>query len=357
MAIVSRGFEGRRRAGRGAGLLPPGQYDVGEVFPVLSAGPTPRTALVDWDFRVVGEVEETRRWTWEEFQALPREEVTADIHCVTKWSKFDTVWEGVSVDTLLDGVDTAAEYVVAFCDGGYTTNLPLEDVTGGKAWVAHRLPQAHQVHPRGPRRAFLIRSAGVSQSVEEEIHAVQRGDLVPQRSDDVTWFGLEHPGLLKLQRASGVQSRGGHDEFTPPIGPEDPRSQRQPGQQVYLGLFGDHRASQCGEFAHQAIDLHLTRRLVLGLGRQVGSDDDLGCSVQPDDLEHGNLCLNGVPNDVFGYPGRRVSVLFYDHHHHVRPFSPGCAASREHRRRVQGQHDHCCFQHREAVPHHHRPHL
>src|SRR5262249_50866841 len=67
---------------------------------------------------------------------LPTEEVTVDIHCVTKWSKLDTTWEGVSVDALLEGVETAAEYVVAFCDGGYTTNLPLEDVTGGKAWVA-----------------------------------------------------------------------------------------------------------------------------------------------------------------------------------------------------------------------------
>ena len=103
---------------------------------MLSAGPTPHTPLEQWDFSIVGEVDEPRRWTWEEFRALPSEEVTVDIHCVTKWSKLDTVWEGVSVDTLLDGVETAAEYVVAFCDGGYTTNLPLEDVTGGKAWVA-----------------------------------------------------------------------------------------------------------------------------------------------------------------------------------------------------------------------------
>ena len=70
--------------------------------------------------------------------ALPSESVTVDIHCVTKWSKLDTTWEGVSVDTLLAGVETAAEYVTAFCDGGYTTNLPLEDLTGGKAWVAYR---------------------------------------------------------------------------------------------------------------------------------------------------------------------------------------------------------------------------
>ena len=75
-------------------------------------------------------------WTWQEFQALPAETVTVDIHCVTRWSKFDTGWRGVSVDTLLDRVEHDGRYVMAFCDGGYTTNLPLEDVTGGKAWVA-----------------------------------------------------------------------------------------------------------------------------------------------------------------------------------------------------------------------------
>jgi DMSO/TMAO reductase YedYZ molybdopterin-dependent catalytic subunit len=129
---VSRGFRGRRQ--RGQGLVPPGQHTV-SGFPVLSAGPTPHTPLAQWDFTLTGEVDEDVRWTWEEFRALPREPVQADIHCVTHWSKLGTAWEGVSVDTLLDGVDTTAEHVVAFCDGGYTTNLPLEDVTGGRAWV------------------------------------------------------------------------------------------------------------------------------------------------------------------------------------------------------------------------------
>jgi len=114
--------------------VPPGQY-LERGFPVLSAGPTPHTPLDQWDFSIVGERGERRRWTWEEFRALPSEEVTVDIHCVTKWSKLDTVWEGVSIDTLLDGIDTAAKHVVQFCDGGYTTNVPIEDVMGGKAWV------------------------------------------------------------------------------------------------------------------------------------------------------------------------------------------------------------------------------
>ena len=132
--FFSRGFLGRRRSQETA--LPPGQY-LEDGFPVLSAGPTPHTPQEQWDFSIVGEVDEPRRWTWEKFRALPSEEITKDIHCVTKWSKLGTTWEGVSVDTLLEGVETAAEYITAFCDGDYTTNLPLEDVTGGKAWVAY----------------------------------------------------------------------------------------------------------------------------------------------------------------------------------------------------------------------------
>ena len=115
--------------------MPPGQY-VTEDFPVLSAGPTPRANLTDWTFTIEGASSGPRRWTWEEFRALPAETLTADIHCVTRWSKLDTRWQGVSVDTLLDQVEFEAAYVLAFCDGGYTTNLPLEAVTGGKAWVA-----------------------------------------------------------------------------------------------------------------------------------------------------------------------------------------------------------------------------
>ena len=136
MAAVSRGFIGRRRRGQdSAHRLPPGQYDVGKAFPVLSAGPTPRRDLTTWDFRVHGEVEQPARWSWQEFQALPREEIIVDIHCVTSWSKFDTGWSGVSVDTLLEQANPTAAFVTAFSDGGYTTNLPLADVTGGKAWV------------------------------------------------------------------------------------------------------------------------------------------------------------------------------------------------------------------------------
>jgi DMSO/TMAO reductase YedYZ molybdopterin-dependent catalytic subunit len=133
---ISRGFRGRRRRDVDPGRVPRGQY-VTPDFPVLSAGPTPHTPLAEWTFEIRGAVDEPVSWTWEEFLALPSETFTVDVHCVTRWSKLDTTWRGVSVDTLFEGVETAAEYVLAYCDGGYTTNLPLVDVIGGKAWVAY----------------------------------------------------------------------------------------------------------------------------------------------------------------------------------------------------------------------------
>ena len=136
MTPISRGFRGRSRTDAPADRIPPGQY-VTDDFPVLSAGPTPHHPIESWSFTIQGAVDEPVSWTWAELQALPSETVTVDIHCVTKWSKLDTVWTGVSLDVLLEGVETSAEYVTAFSDGGYTTNLPLEDVRGGKAWVAY----------------------------------------------------------------------------------------------------------------------------------------------------------------------------------------------------------------------------
>jgi len=132
----SRGFRGRRQQRDLGARLPPGQY-LEQGFPVLSAGPTPHTSLTAWDFSILEGSDQRKRWSWDEFRGLPHETVTADIHCVTKWSKLDTNWEGVSVDKLLAQVHHHANYVVAFCDGGYTTNLPIEDVLGGKAWVAY----------------------------------------------------------------------------------------------------------------------------------------------------------------------------------------------------------------------------
>jgi DMSO/TMAO reductase YedYZ molybdopterin-dependent catalytic subunit len=133
---LSRGFRGRRRTDIDPARVPPGQY-VTDDFPVLSAGPTPHTPLAEWSFEIRGAGIDSRSWSWNAFLALPSEWPTVDIHCVTKWSKLDTSWRGVSLDTLLDGVEPEADYVLAFCDGGYTTNLPLEDLTGGKAWIAY----------------------------------------------------------------------------------------------------------------------------------------------------------------------------------------------------------------------------
>ena len=136
MPPLSRSFHGRRRTDVDPSRIPPGQY-ITPGFPVLSAGPTPHTPLAKWTFTIRGAVGKPVLWTWDEFRALPTETITVDIHCVTKWSKLDTSWTGVSVDTLLAAVQTSAEYVLAFSDGGYTTNLPLDDLTGGKAWVAY----------------------------------------------------------------------------------------------------------------------------------------------------------------------------------------------------------------------------
>jgi DMSO/TMAO reductase YedYZ molybdopterin-dependent catalytic subunit len=134
--LISRGFGGRRRRDVDPTRIPPGQYVVDD-FPVLSAGPTPSVSLDTWTFSITGAVDEPPSWSWEEFLALPSEEIRTHIHCVTKWSKLDTAWRGVSVDVLLEGVDTTADFVSAFCDGGYTTNLPFADVTDGQAWVAY----------------------------------------------------------------------------------------------------------------------------------------------------------------------------------------------------------------------------
>jgi DMSO/TMAO reductase YedYZ molybdopterin-dependent catalytic subunit len=135
MPPISRGFRSRR-AEADTERLPPGQYETRD-FPVLSAGPTPHRSLDLWTFDITGAVGAERSWTWDEFQALPTETPTVDIHCVTKWSKFDTNWTGVSLDRLLEGVDPRGQFVLAWSDGGYTTNVPLADLMDGKAWIAY----------------------------------------------------------------------------------------------------------------------------------------------------------------------------------------------------------------------------
>jgi DMSO/TMAO reductase YedYZ molybdopterin-dependent catalytic subunit len=155
MPPISRGFRRRREPEVDPSRLPPGQYATRD-FPVLSAGPTPHTPLNEWSFTVEGAVGEPLSWSWEELLALPAETVTRDIHCVTKWSKFDTAWKGVSVDTLLEGADPVGDYVTAFSDGGYTTNLPLEDVLDGKAWIAYEYEgEPLEAEHGGPARLLV----------------------------------------------------------------------------------------------------------------------------------------------------------------------------------------------------------
>ncbi len=136
MARFTRGFGGRARGERDP-RLPPGQYDTGSNWPVLTAEVTPRLDTATWTFSIEGLVDRPTTWNWDEIHALPPSAYSGAIHCVTTWSKFDTHFSGVSVDTLLDiaGVQPNATHVLAFAHTAYTTNLPLADVTGGKAWI------------------------------------------------------------------------------------------------------------------------------------------------------------------------------------------------------------------------------
>jgi len=134
---VTRGFFGRRSQRERDPRLPPGQYDVGSSFPVLTAEVTPRLDVATWTFRVEGLAAATRTWSWTEIHALPRSTYTGDIHCVTTWSKLGTSFTGVQVDDLLAEAPPLPEatHILAWSHTGYTTNLPIADVVGGKAWV------------------------------------------------------------------------------------------------------------------------------------------------------------------------------------------------------------------------------
>jgi DMSO/TMAO reductase YedYZ molybdopterin-dependent catalytic subunit len=153
---ISRGFHRRHQdTTADTGRVPPGQYLTTD-FPVLSAGPTPHTPLDSWSFSIRRAGDTLKSWSWSELQAQPVEDVTVDIHCVTRWSKLDTRWRAVSIDTLLAQVDHDARFVLAFSDGGYTTNLPIADVTGHQAWVAFGYDgQPLQPEHGGPARLLV----------------------------------------------------------------------------------------------------------------------------------------------------------------------------------------------------------
>jgi DMSO/TMAO reductase YedYZ molybdopterin-dependent catalytic subunit len=152
---ITRGFHGRPRSPGDASRLPPGQYLTAD-FPVLSYGPTPHTPVQEWSFKIDGAVREPATWSWEQLLELPSETIMRDIHCVTKWSKLDTLWRGVPVDVLLERVDIQTNFLTAWCDGGYTTNLLLEDVTGGRAWVVYEYAgQPVPAEHGGPARLLV----------------------------------------------------------------------------------------------------------------------------------------------------------------------------------------------------------
>jgi len=155
---ISRGFTSRRQELTSKNRTPPGQYVTAD-FPVLSAGPTPQTKVEDWTLALQLGGSLLRKWSWAEFEALPQTTIKTDIHCVTKWSKLDTTWRGVTFDDLLKAVGLAAPpapYVMAHCDGGYSTNLPLADLVDGKGMIVTRyedlpIPPAHG----GPARLLV----------------------------------------------------------------------------------------------------------------------------------------------------------------------------------------------------------
>lgn len=144
MAVTSRMLRerGKRQAqklGIDPARVPPGQY-LTDRFPVLTVGPNPDFDLSSWDFQLFGEVEDELQLSWDELMALPQKDVTVDIHCVTRWSKLDTAWTGVPLRLLLEQarVRPAGRYVMAYSDGGYTTNLPLDVVMDDDVLLAHR---------------------------------------------------------------------------------------------------------------------------------------------------------------------------------------------------------------------------
>ena len=153
MGIISRGFSGRRS--ETDVKLPPGQY-ITTDFPVLSAGPTPRVSLDQWEFTIDDSTGVLRRWDWKSFRDLPTQTITVDLHCVTRWSKLGTSWEGVSLDTLLSDVKTDADYALVHSYGGYTTNLPLSDLQNNQAWIAFRFDgKALAPEHGGPARLLV----------------------------------------------------------------------------------------------------------------------------------------------------------------------------------------------------------
>jgi DMSO/TMAO reductase YedYZ molybdopterin-dependent catalytic subunit len=157
MNVISRGF-GPRPGANTDPRIPTGQYRTDD-FPVLTAGPTPLISTAEWAFDIVAPDGTSQTLSWQQFIDLPSEDFTVDIHCVTRWSKLGTRWRGVPVSAILETASadlTANRYVLVRSYGDYTTNLPIDDLLDGKAWVVFELegkplPAAHG----GPARLLV----------------------------------------------------------------------------------------------------------------------------------------------------------------------------------------------------------
>ena len=156
---ITRGFRGKGRADAATrDRVPPGQF-VTSDFPILTAGPTQRTALDDWTLSLQFGGKLLARWDWKEFEALPQTEIKTDIHCVTKWSKLDTRWRGVTIDDLLQAAgltEPPAGFVMAHCDGGYSTNYAIADLIDGHAMVATHYEDSPLLPSHGGPARMLV---------------------------------------------------------------------------------------------------------------------------------------------------------------------------------------------------------
>ena len=155
--LGARGRKQAEKLGIDPVRIPPGQY-LTERFPVLTVGPNPKYDLGTWDFAVFGEVERTVKLSWDELMSLPQKDVTLDIHCVTRWSKLDTTWTGVAVSEVLDraGVKPSGTHLMAYSDGGYTTNMPLEAVLDDQALLAHTYDGKPLEHDHGAPLRLIV---------------------------------------------------------------------------------------------------------------------------------------------------------------------------------------------------------
>lgn len=187
---------------RSEGRLPPGQA-LTQKFPVLHYGPVPKFNPATWDFRVWGEVEQNQRWTWDEFNQLPRTKLLMDIHCVTRWSKFDTEWEGVSVRTLVEqGLlkpKPSARFVLQHAEYGFTANLPMQIVLADNFLLATH----YNGEPLTPDHGYPLR--GVIGNI------IGRDDLAtPYFWKGAKWLrGLE---FLSEDRLGFWEQAGYHNE-------------------------------------------------------------------------------------------------------------------------------------------------